>query len=112
VAWPPGHYTTTPVGQIHCDGVYIGQSVAPLLAAIEHWRAALSRGHQVGALIVVHPTAQGPLILPAATAWGLTWSRACDAARHLTGLLPRGPQPASLRLVGELFKAAAEDEPD
>jgi hypothetical protein len=111
VAWPPGRYTTTAAGRIHCDGVYIGQSVAPLLAAIEHWRATLSRGHQVGALVVVHPTAQGTMALPPATARGLAWSRACDAVRHLTALLPHGPQPASLRLVGELFKAAAEEEP-
>lgn len=111
VAWPPGRYTTTPLGRIHCDGVYIGQSVAPLLAAVEHWRATLSRSHQVGALVVVHPTAQGTLALPAVTACGLAWSRACDAVRYLVGLLPHGQQPTSLRLVGELFKAAAEEEP-
>ena len=110
VAWPPGRYTTTPACRIHCDGVHIGQSVAPLLAAIEHWRATLSCNHQVSALVVVHPAAQGTLTLPA-TAGGLAWSRGCDAVRHLTGLLPHGRQPTSLRLIGELFKAAAEEEP-
>jgi hypothetical protein len=112
VAWPPGRYTTAPDGQIHCDGVYIGQSVAPLLAAIEHWRTTLSRSHQVGALVVVHPTGQGPLTLPTATFSGLDWSRACDTVRFLLHRLPCGQQPASLRLVGELFRAAAEEEPD
>jgi hypothetical protein len=111
VAWPPGRYTTTAAGRVHCDGVYIGQSVAPLLAAIEYWRAALSRGHQVAALVVVHPAAQGRLTLPAPAACGLAWCRACCALRHLMSLLPPGQQPTSLRLVGELFKAAAEEEP-
>jgi hypothetical protein len=110
VAWPPGRYTTTAAGRIHCDGVYIGQSVAPLLAAIEHWRAILSRGHQVSALVVVHPTTQGALTLPVGPC-GLGWSRACDAVRSLDGLLSHDHQPTSLRLVGELFKAAAEEEP-
>jgi hypothetical protein len=109
VAWPPGRYTTTAAGQIHCDGVYIGQSVAPLRAAIAHWQAALSPGHRVGALVVVHPTAEGTLTLPTATG-ALAWSRACDAIRRLSALLPHGQQPTSLRLIGELFKAAAEEE--
>jgi hypothetical protein len=111
VAWPPGCYTITPAGQVHCDDVYIGQSVAPLLAAIEHWRAILSRAHRVGALVVVHPTAQGTLTLPAASSCGLAWSRARDTVRYLIHLLPHGQQPTSLRLIGELFRAAAEEDP-
>ena len=112
VAWPPGSYTTAPAGQIHCDGVYIGQSVAPLLGAIKHWRATLSGSHRIDALVVVHPTAPGSLILPTATGCGLAWSKACDAVSNVTDLLVRDSQPTSLRLVGELFKAAAEEEPD
>jgi hypothetical protein len=109
VAWPPGHYATTGAGRIHCDGLYTGQSAAPLLAAIEHWQRLLSHDHQVSALVVVHPMARGPLVLPVATR-DLAWSRARDAVRHLIGVLPRAGQPASLRLVGELFKAAAEED--
>jgi hypothetical protein len=110
VAWPPGRYATSSTGQIYCDGTYIGQSAGPLLAALDHWQAVLSSGHQVNALVVVHPTVPGALALPA-SADGLSWSTACDAVRALMGLLPQGPQPTSLLMVGELFKAAAGDEP-
>src|SRR5215470_11068945 len=51
VAWPPGRYAATAAGQIHCDGVYTGQSVLPLLTAVRHWRQALPRGHRVSALV-------------------------------------------------------------
>ena len=71
VAWPPGTYHTAPEGRIHCDGVYIGQSVRPLLAAVCHWRRSLSPGHEISALVVVHPTGLGELALPGAIAENL-----------------------------------------
>ena len=110
VAWPPGRYATTPAGQIHCDGVYIGQSVRPLIAAVRHWRQALPRGHRVSALVVVHPTAEGELALPAATAPDLAWARASDAVRDIRAHLPRGRQPVSIKAVAALVAAIAEDE--
>jgi hypothetical protein len=110
VAWPPGRYAVTAVGGIHCDGVYIGQSVRPLIAAVRHWRETLPHGHQVSALVVVHPMAEGELALPAADARHLAWSCAGDAVRDIRAHLPRGRQPASIRAVAALVAATAEEE--
>jgi hypothetical protein len=106
VAWPPGRYHQEADGRIHCDGTYIGQSVLPLVNAIRYWRDALPRGHRVGALVVVYPTAEGDLALPAAVAEELAWTRACDAVRALRARLPRG-RPASARAVAALVAATA-----
>ena len=64
VAWPPGHYETTADGRVHCDGVYIGQSVSTLSATARTWQELLSRGHQVSSVVVVHPTSNGEVVLP------------------------------------------------
>ena len=110
VAWPPGHYAATAAGRIHCDGMYIGQSVRPLIAAVRHWRETLSQGHQVSALVVVHPTTEGELALPAATARDLAWSCAGEAVRNIRAYLPRGRCTASIRAVAALVAATAEEE--
>jgi hypothetical protein len=56
VAWPPGRYQAGWDGRLYCDDVYIGQTVAPLLAAVRHWRRTLPRWHRVSAMVVVHAT--------------------------------------------------------
>ena len=82
VAWPPGRYHQEADGRIHCDGTYIGQSVLPLVNAVRYWRDALPRGHRVRALVVLSPTAEGDLALPATVAEKLAWTRACDAGNN------------------------------
>jgi hypothetical protein len=106
VAWPPGRYDQEADGRIHCDGTYIGQSVLPLVNAVRYWRDALPRGHRVGALVVVYPTAEGDLALPVTVAEELAWTRACDAVGTLRARLPRG-RPASARAVEVLVAATA-----
>jgi hypothetical protein len=88
VTWPPGAYGTSEEGRIHCDGVYIGQSVGPLLAAVSYWRELLPPDHRVSAVVIVHRITDGELTLPAATSAGLTWVSASETApvtwRYLT----------------------------
>ena len=59
----------------------------------------LPRGHRVCALVVVHPTAEGDLALPAGTvAEELAWTRACDAAAtHPAPGLPARPAAGAAR---------------
>ena len=104
VAWPPGRYTASADGQIHCEGVYIGQSVRPLLAAAGHWRVALPAGHRVSAVVIVHLTAPGALALPAAIP-GLSWTTADDAVDSIRVQLPAGPEAASMTAVATLIAA-------
>jgi hypothetical protein len=110
VAWPSGRYVTTPAGRIHCDGIYIGQSVRPLLAAIRRWREALPQGHRVSALVIVHPSADGDITLPAAAGQDVAWALAADAVRYIREQLPSDQQPVSIRAVATLIAAAAADE--
>jgi hypothetical protein len=110
VAWPAGRYATTPAGRIHCDGMYIGQSVRPLLAAIWRWREALPQGHRVSALVVVHPSADGDITLPAAAGKDVAWAHAADAVRYIREQLPPDQQPVSIRAVAALVAAAAAEE--
>lgn len=105
VAWPPGGYTATGAGQIHCDGVYIGQSVLPLAAAVGHWRVALPAGHRVSAVVIVHPTAPGVLALPA-VGRDLSWAIAAQAADAIRAQLPAGPEAAGLKAVATLIAAS------
>lgn len=112
VAWPPGHYMAMATGQIHCDGIYTGQSVRPLIAAVRHWREILSADHRVSALVIVHPITEGQLALPAATAGELAWLRADDAVRKIRACLARERPTLSTRAVAALVAATAEnDEP-
>jgi hypothetical protein len=107
VAWPPGQYQVDRDGRIHCDGVYIGQSVRPLIATVCHWRQLLPRGHRVSALVVVHPTSQGKLLLPDAIERDLAWARACDAVRDIRACLPPDRVPVSTKAVAALSAATA-----
>ncbi|XVU22766.1 hypothetical protein ACQPZJ_36660 [Actinoplanes sp. CA-054009] len=72
VAWPSGSYSVTPEGRVLCDGVYIGQSVHPLLCSVRLLRR-LSRGRQIGAAVVVHPAGAGTPSLPALSPAGPSW---------------------------------------
>lgn len=110
VAWPPGQYAVMPTGRIHCDDVYIGQSVRPLVSAVRHWRSTLPRGHWVSAMVVVHLPADGEVGLPSPQAGDLAWARADSAAVHLRARLPRRQQSVSIRAVAELVAATAEEE--
>ena len=87
----PGRYAATPAGLIHCDGVYIGQSVRPLIVAVRHWRQALPRGHRVSALVVVHPTAEGELAIALADQ---------QALPKVEGLVP-APSPTPTLSAGQ-----------
>lgn len=110
VAWPPGCYTAMDGDQIHCDGVYIGQSVRPLIAAVQHWRGLLPAGHEVSGLVVVHPGAGGELTLPPGAGGDLIWVRAENAVRVIRSQLPRRRPPVSVKAVAALLAAAAVDQ--
>jgi hypothetical protein len=68
VAWPSGSYTISPGGCVLCDGVYIGQSILPLLGSVRLLRR-LVRRLTVGAVVVVHPSGPGAPSLPAGSGW-------------------------------------------
>lgn len=110
VAWPPGQYAVMPTGRIHCDDVYIGQSVRPLVSAVKHWRSTLPRGHRVSAMVVVHPAAGGEIGLPSPQSRDLAWTQAASAAADLRACLPRRQQAVSLRAMAELVTATAEED--
>jgi hypothetical protein len=109
VAWPPGRYATSESGRIFCDGVYIGQSVRPLVTDIRRWQESLPDGHSVSAVVVVHPTAGGELALPVATGRHLTWTLAGRAVRDIRTRLPRQRQRASQPAVAALIAATTEE---
>jgi hypothetical protein len=82
VAWPTGVYRARGDGRIECDGLYIGQSVEPLLDEVRLWRQLLPRGHQVSALVVVHEVDGADPTLPVAGP-DLDWVRAGRAQAAL-----------------------------
>jgi hypothetical protein len=108
VAWPPGHYQTTVDGRICCDNVYIGQSVHPFLAAVQQWRNIVPKGHQVGAMIIVHAGADGDISLPVTTADELAWVRAEDAVGDIRQRLASRHRTISRYLLATL-RTATED---
>jgi len=108
VAWPPGRYTATTAGRIHCDGGYIGQSVGPLMAAVRCWQQALGPAHDVSALIVVHASGAGRVILPTAALPGPAWAGAAHVVRHLRTFLPWAGPPASAAAVAALLAATTD----
>lgn len=111
VAWPPGRYVVAAEsGRIHCDGMYTGQSVRPLIAAVWQWREILPDDHRVSALVVVHPAAQGELILPAAAGPDLAWACGVDAVREIQARLRCGREEVSMTAVTALAAATAEEE--
>ncbi len=108
VAWPPGRYETAENGRIQCDGTYIGQSVRPLLTAVQHWRKVLPRSHHVSAVVVVHPAAEGEITLPAATSRDLLWVHAGQAAGDIgQRMLPRR-RAVSRCMLAALIAATAD----
>jgi hypothetical protein len=110
VAWPPGHYRTDEQGRVHCDGIYIGQSVSALLAAVGYWRKALPRRHRVSAMIVVHGTPDSAVTLPATTPGDLTWSLAENAVRDIRQCVPGGRHTVRRDLVAALIKATTSQK--
>lgn len=110
VAWPPGCYAAAADGRIHCDGVYIGQSVRPLMAAVQYWRAILPVDHAVSAMVIVHLAEGGELTLPAAVCGDLAWARARDAAGCIRALLAPGGPAVSAKALAALAAATAEEE--
>lgn len=102
VAWPCGVYTTAPDGGVLCDGVYIGQSVRPLVRAVRRLRRALPRPSQVGAVVVVHPSDAGVLDLPKAAPAELIWLPAGELAGHLGRRLRRDGTQVRPHTVGAL----------
>jgi hypothetical protein len=88
IAWPAGRYELDDDNRVLCDGVYIGQSANPLLAAVSHWRDALPHGHRVTALVVLHAVDAGRCALPSARP-GLQWTRSEDLLASIGQQLPR-----------------------
>jgi hypothetical protein len=110
VAWPSGRYATTRAGRILSDGMYIGQSIRPLLTTIRHWQESLPASHRVCAVVVVHPIARdGDLLLPVKASPGLAWVLAGEAVGCIRAHLPGGRQPVSMRAVAALVAATAAD---
>jgi hypothetical protein len=105
VAWPPGWYTMTAAGRILCDGTYIGQSTRPLRDAVRQWRGALPRGHRVGAVVVVHSSADGTVALPVADPGGVSWVLAADALPDIRRRIGRGGRTASRDALAALLAA-------
>jgi hypothetical protein len=110
VAWPAGRYSITPAGRVHCDGIYIGQSARPLLAAVRCWLEALPHGHWVSALVVVHPSGEGDLTLPDPVGNDLDWACPGEAVCRIREQFPSGVQPISIRAIAALVAAAAAEE--
>jgi hypothetical protein len=108
VAWPPGRYNATATGRIHCDGTYIGQSAAPLMAAVRHWRRVLPRSHHVSALVVVHSSDAGSRPTLPATTPDLAWASAADVVRYVRTRLPHGRQKVSRKALVALVAATQE----
>ena len=67
----------------------------------------LPPGHEVSALVVVHPTGRGELTLPDAIACDLAWALACDAVDHIRAGLPPGGAPVSMKALEALTAATA-----
>lgn len=89
VRWPPGAYHVDSDDRIHCDSLYIGQSVRPVRVALALWRDRLPRHHQVSAFVVVHPDGPGDYALPAGSANDLAWAMADAAVCQLRNQLPQ-----------------------
>jgi hypothetical protein len=73
VAWPAGTYSTTADGGVLCDGVYIGQSVRPLLDTVRRVRRTFPGNYRIGGVVVVHPSLPAAPTLPVTGPVGLSW---------------------------------------
>jgi hypothetical protein len=106
VTWPPGAYTVAESGHVHCDGQYIGQSVAPLACAVAGWREMLPDGHLVTGLVVVHPNGEGGIGLYGDLPSEVGWSLAHDAVHDVCRLLPPDSQRTSSVALARLRDAS------
>jgi hypothetical protein len=105
VAWPPGCYETGANGRIYCDGMYIGQTVSPLVAAVRHWQELLPQNHRVTAMIVVHAAAGDSITLPASRQKTLTWVPAGEAVGSILQRISNGHQSVSRNAIAALLVA-------
>jgi hypothetical protein len=105
VVWPAGDYRVDPDGCVHCDGVYIGQSVQPLRDAVRIWSERLPGRHKVGAMVVVHPDGPGGYTLPGSIWRDLDWSLADSAVDRLRSRFASSPGAASGRALDALTAA-------
>jgi hypothetical protein len=108
VAWPPGTYHAGENGQVYCDGVYIGQSVRPLLTAVAYWRDALPPGHGVSALVIVHQTADGCLTLPTTGASEVTWVSSHEAIQTAKARLSAQRRRVSPETIEKLYRSIGD----
>jgi hypothetical protein len=100
---PHGSYEIDSFGRVCCDGVYIGQSIAPLLCAVRHWRSVLPWRHEVGALVVVYRTGDNDPTLPPSQP-NLNWVTAAGAVDFVERWIPDRPR-TSTRVLGALVAA-------
>jgi hypothetical protein len=105
VAWPPGHYRIDDDDRVMCDGMYIGQSVGPLLAEVRDWRTRLPSNHDVSALVVVEQCASGDYTLPQGRDKDLSWAFASDAVPQLRERVTDPHVADSEQLLKALFEA-------
>jgi hypothetical protein len=110
VAWPPGRYEFLADGRICCDGIYIGQSAAPFLAAVRQWRTTVAQDQKVSGMIIMHGDAGADISLLAAADRALAWVRAENAVLEVRRRLAQGPEMVSTSLLEVLFQAVG-DEP-
>ena len=108
VAWPAGRYAIATAGQIHCDGVYTGQSVQSLIATVRHWQETLPADYAVSALVVVHSVNDGELVLPCPDDSGIGWARPSDAVPRIRSCMPPGRQSPGMRAVAALVAATID----
>jgi hypothetical protein len=94
---------------VRCDGQYIGQSTAALVAAVQEVRRRLPRTHRVSALVVVHRTDTGRYALPPPTRH-VSWALADESVRELGTRLARQPRAVSRHTVAMLAGAASRPE--
>ncbi|HEX5204794.1 MAG TPA: hypothetical protein VFW27_33160 [Actinoplanes sp.] len=109
VAWPAGAYSTTPQGGVLCDGVYIGQTVHPLVGAVRHLRRRLHK-RDVAAVVVVHPSGVGTPALPLTSPAGLSWLPPEEMCRHLViRLRSRVCVPKKVSIVRMVMEGKRKD---
>ena len=87
VAWPAGSYSTTPDGQVLCDGTYIGQSIDHLVVAVRRLRLNMPGKYRIEAAVVVHPSRPDAPTLPLAHPDEVRWFTPAELADHLHGRL-------------------------
>jgi hypothetical protein len=104
VAWPAGHYDIDDEGRVVSDGVWIGQSVAPLLRTVAAWRSILPRSHRVTALVLVHPSADGAVMVAPRHFPDVALVDAAGCRDELRSALPQRPS-VSRQMMAALLAA-------